>query len=93
MIGERMSPVLAELESALWEHEAAIGGPPRFTDEGFRAATKIFMAALMDKMWTLQAAESLPIDVRSDMALKAGEQVRQVVKTFTNIDTHDLYKP
>lgn len=91
-IGKRISPALSEIEYTLWEFEAADQGPPQFTDDGFRAALKIMMAALMDKMWTLQKSEGIPIEDRARMAQKAGEDMRQLVKTYTDIDAHDLYK-
>jgi len=92
MIGKKLSPVLAEIEDTLWEFEAHSGLKPEFTEEGFRAAIKIFMAALTDKMWELQAAEKIDLKDRVNMALKAGSDLKQLVKTYTNIDTHELYK-
>lgn len=91
-IGQKLSPVLVDIEDALWEYEANIPFRPDFTDEGFRAAIKIFMSALLDKMWSLNENEDMPLDVRCDMALKAGQQVRELVKTFTDIEPHDLYR-
>ncbi len=90
-IGKMISPVIIEIEAALWDYEAQVSMHPEFTDEGFRAALKIFMSALLDKMWSLQAAEDIPFEIRCDMAMKAGQQVRELVKTFTNIDPHELY--
>lgn len=83
---------MVEIENALWDFEATRATRPEFTDDGFRAALKIMMAALLDKMWGLQKNESMPMEVRCDMAQKAGEQMRQLVKTYTDIDAHDLYK-
>lgn len=91
MIGKGISPVLAEIEDALWDHEFNVQTPPGFTDAGFRAATKIFMAAVMDRMWQLQSAEGMDIETRKSMAQKAGEDVRELVKVYTNVDTTKLY--
>ena len=91
-IGQKISPILEEIEDTLWEHEADELGKPDFDMAGFRAAAKIFMSVLMDKMWELQDKEEMPRDARSTMAKKAGEQFRDFVKTFTDIDTHELYK-
>ena len=91
-IGQKINPILREIEDALWEYEIRFGAKPEFTDAGFRAATKIFMSALMDKMWELQENEDLTLTDRENMATKAGEAVRNFVKVYTNIDTHDLYK-
>ena len=94
MIGKKLSPILNEIENTLWEYEFSNGGKPCFTDEGFRSSIKIFMACLMDKMYELQDKESdnFDLELRGEMARKAGEEIRKLVKTFTNIDTHDMYK-
>lgn len=91
-IGQKISPILEEIENTLWEFEAYNGSKPEYTDAGFRSATKIFMSVIMDKMWKLQDKENITLEDRQNMALKAGEAVRGFVKTYTNIDTHDLYK-
>lgn len=92
MIGAKFSPILEEIENALWEFEIYGKTTLQYTDEGFRAATKIFMSALMDKMWNLQEAEGMNMADRGNMATKAGEDLRNLIKTYTNIDTHKLYK-
>lgn len=76
----------------MWDHEAHTPTPPRFTDEGFRAALKIFMAAWMERIWILQKAEGLTLEDRMFMVEKAGQDLRQLVKTYADIDTHNLYR-
>ena len=92
MIGEKLSPVLSEIESTLLEYEANVNRPLQYTDKGFRAAIKIFMSAMLDKMWKLQEDENIDIDTRADMAEKLGNELRNIVRVYTNIDTRDLYK-
>ena len=92
MIGEKISPILEEIELALWEFEASIGDKPNYSEGGFRAAIKIFMSAMMDKIWELQSDENMSMEDRVNMVQKCGEDVRKIVKTYSNIDTHDLYK-
>lgn len=92
MIGEKLSEVLYSIETALIEFEANVAKPPQYTDDGFRAAAKIFMSAMLDKMWKLQEAEGMDINDRGEMAAKLGEEIRKLVRVYTNIDTHDLYK-
>jgi hypothetical protein len=91
-IGERISPILVEVEETLWEFEAKVGQQPHFTDAGFRAAIKIFMATLVDKMYDLQKNEGFEIQDAANMAQKAGESLRSLVKTYTDVDTYDFYK-
>lgn len=92
MIGQQISPVLVELENTLWEWEANTGSKPEYTQEGFRAGIKIFMSVLLDRIYELQEDEKIEFPDRCNMAQKAGEEVRKLVKTFTNIDTIELYK-
>lgn len=87
-----MSPILIEIEETLWEFEAHQGIKPEYTIEGFRAATKIFMSVLMDKIWELQVDEKISMDDRIKMVEKAGQDVRKLIKTYTDIDTYELYK-
>lgn len=91
MIGQKISPILSEIEDTLWEFEAHSGIKPEYTIEGFRAATKIFMSVMMDKIWELQSDENIDMEDRMNMAQKCGEDVRKLVKTYTNIDTQELY--
>ena len=92
MIGKKLSPVLSEIESALMEFEANVNRPPEYTNEGFRAAVRIFLSAMLDKMWKLQEDEGIDINTRANMAEKLGSEIRNIVRVYTNIDTHDLYK-
>jgi len=91
-IGQKISPILNEIEDTLWEYEANDGPKPEFTEEGFRSAIKIFMAVMMDKMYSLQSYEDMSLEDRSNMATKCGEDIRKFVKIYTDIDTHNLYK-
>lgn len=92
MIGTKISSILEEIEHTLWEFEVnQAGTKPNYSIEGFRGAIKIFMSVLMDKMWELQSFEEMDLNDRMNMATKLGEDVRKLVKTYTNIDTHDLY--
>jgi hypothetical protein len=92
MIGKKISPILSEIESALIEFEINVAKPPEYTDEGFRAAVKIFLSVMLDKMWKLQEDEGIDINTRADMAEKLGNELRNIIRVYTNIDTHSLYK-
>ena len=91
MIGKKLSPVLEEIELTLLEYEANIGIQPEFTDEGFRAGIKIFSSVVLDRIWNLQESEELLMDDRIKMAESFGNKIREIVKTYTNIDTRQLY--
>jgi hypothetical protein len=92
MIGKKISPILSEIELALIEFEINVAKPPEYTDEGFRASVKIFLSAMLDKMWKLQEDEGIDINTRADMAEKLGTEIRNIIRVYTNIDTHSLYK-
>ncbi len=85
MRGKKISP------DELWKFEANSFFKPEYTIEGFRAATKIFMSVLMDKIWELQSNENMDMQDRVKMVQKIGDDVRKLVKTYTDIDTHELY--
>ena len=80
-----------EIEEGLWEFES-YGDRPEYTIEGFRAGIKIFMSILMDKMWELQENEEMSQEDRENMAIKLGNDIRKLIKTYTDINTIDLYK-
>jgi hypothetical protein len=91
MIGKALSPVLVEIEDSLWEFEANCKMKPQFTQEGFRATVKIFMCAMMDKIYDLQENEGIDFETRCKMAEQCGHDLKKLVKTYTNIDTKKLY--
>lgn len=91
-IGNKLSPILCEIEDTIWEFEANRGIKPEYTIEGFRAGIKIFMSVLMDKIWELQSDEKIEFKDRVKMVEKCGQDVRNLIKTYTNIDSHSLYK-
>lgn len=92
MIGEQLSAILVEIEKTLWEFEDNVGLKPNYTEAGFKAGIKIFSSVLMDKIFELQNDESMPIEDRLNMATKAGEEIRKLVKTYTNLDTKTFYE-
>jgi len=92
MIGKKLSPILVEIEETLWEFEANVGIQPEYTIDGFRAATKIFMSVMLDKMYNLQIYENLSDEDKLNMAQKCGEDLKKFIKTYTNIYVPDLYK-
>lgn len=92
-IGQKLTPILEEIETTLWEYEINFPNtPPEYEEKAIGSACKILMSVCMDKMWTLQENETLDIEDRMNMAQKLGEDIRKLVKTYTNIDTHELYK-
>jgi hypothetical protein len=88
-----ITPILNELEDAMWEFEVNnVGIKPNFNDSALRSASKIFMAIMLDKMYNLQDVEKMNLEDRCNMANKLGEEIRKIVKIYTNQDTFDFYK-
>ncbi len=89
--GKNITPVLKELEMALWERESLTNDPIYFPDGALQAATKIFMSVIMDKMWEMQESENMPFDDRVKMGQSTGREIKKVIHTATNIDTFKFY--
>ena len=87
------SEVLLEIEQGLWEHDLrvdeGIASPYQYDDETFRACLKIFMSAIMWKLWTFTHGKSL--EERESKAERVGNIFRNVILKFTGIDSHALY--
>lgn len=92
MIGEKLSKPLQEIEATLWEFEYTHNKKPDYTILGFRAGLKIAMSVIMDKMWELQEKEQMDMEDRSIMAESCGKDFMALVKRYTDIDTHELYR-
>lgn len=86
---KNLSLTLSEIENTLLEFNNT---KPNFTNEGFRAGIYIFQSVILDKMFELQEVENIDFDIRCDMAEKCGDEIRQIVKKYCDIDTHELYK-
>ena len=89
--GEKISPILVEIEEAMWEKDFNNPEIPNYTTEAFRASIKIFMSLMLDKMWRLQESEKIDSKDRQNMARKLGEDIQKLVKTYTGVDTKTLY--
>ena len=92
MFGEDVSTALVNMGEVMFIFESEHKNEkPDYTIDGFRAATKIFMNVIMDKMWELQQSEDLDMEDKIKMAEKCGQDLRNFVKIYTNIDTFELY--
>ena len=91
-IGEKLSPILEEIEATLLEYEEQELGQPLYTEGGFRAAVKIFMSVVMDSLWNMQELTDMTLDERLVMAEEAGLDIKKLIMKYTGIDTHKLYK-
>lgn len=91
MIGQTLSPILEEIEATLLEHTVNNGEPQNFTDDGFRAATHIFLTALLDRAYRTfieEHGQSVMCEINAELI---GQDVRFLIQRYTGIDTRDLY--
>lgn len=91
MIGPKLTPILKEIEETIIEFDVMVGQPHGFDLDSLRAAAKIFMATMIDHLWQLGIEENIPMESRGQMAEKLGAELRKLMKTYTGIDSHDLY--
>ena len=92
MIGEKISPILEEIDNACWDFKIAQPNTkPDFTTNGFRAAISIFMFAMMDKSFENMEIKGLTQEEAIIESFKLGQELRQMVLQYTGIDTPDLY--
>ena len=87
------SEVLLEIEKGLWEHDFLVDEnkdvPYEYDDVTFRACLKIFMSAVMWKIWIFMYNK--PMSEKENIAEKVGNILRDIVLKFTGIDSHTLY--
>lgn len=91
MIGKNLSPILEEIELALWENECHTDLPPEFTDKAFRSALKIFMSVSMERIYKLQKSEGMPLKDACNMVTSFGNEISGLIKNYIDIDTKTLY--
>jgi hypothetical protein len=63
---------------------------PNYSKRDFMNAIIIFQTALMDKMYDLQEHEGMSIDDRVKMAESCGFALRNLIHTYTGLDTHKI---
>ena len=66
------------------------GEKPNFTNREFMNAIIIFQTALMDKLFDNQNYDKMDIENRMKMAESCGNDLRKLIHTYTNLDTHKI---
>jgi len=61
---------------------------PNYTNREFMNAVIIFQTALMDKMYDNQNYDKMNVEDRLNMAESCGLELRKLIHTYTNLDTH-----
>lgn len=91
-LGQKLSPILQEIEEALWCKEANMPNVPHdFDDNAFRASCKIFMAAMLDYSHKEMMRKNYTQKEMEDRAEALGVRLRHLVFEFTGINTLEFY--
>jgi hypothetical protein len=61
-----------------------------YSDKAFLDATIIFMAVASEKVFNLCQNENMDLETSCNMSESFGSKLRELVKTYTNIDTYEL---
>ena len=85
------SAVLEELAMFAAESDSR-GVRYAYSEEDLLNALVIFNSIVGTKMYELFTAENQPFELCCEQATKYGEELRLLVYTFTNIDTHEIAK-
>ena len=88
-LGQKLSPVLVEIQDTLLENYEI---QPHFDLDAFSAILFMFQSAIMDKMYSLQDREEMSMEDRENMAIACGNEIKDLVKKFCDIDTFELFK-
>lgn len=67
-----------------------LGQKPNYSNRDFMNAVIIFQTALMDKMYDNQDSDKMNIEDRMKMAESCGFALRNLIHTYTGLDTHKI---
>ena len=82
-------PILKEIASGMLETSEI---KPNFSNDALLDATLIFQTVLFDKVHDLQTDEKMKLKYGLEMAESLGNELKKLIKTYTNLDTHELVK-
>ena len=74
------------------QNSEAVGNEnkPNYSNRDFMNCVIIFQNALMDKMYDNQDYDKMSLEDRMNMTFKCGEDLRKLIFTYTNLDTHKI---
>ena len=91
--GEKLAPILEEIETAVWEHNANFEGErPLYPDYAMRSAACIFIDVLIDRMFAKQEKDGKSIEAREQEVNSVGKMLYKTIKTCTGLDMHELMR-
>ena len=87
---ETVEHILVTIEDTLWDSDRK-GQKIDFSSKEIRAIIKIFMSAMMSKMWDFCEDNKIEMPIREEMADKLGRTLHDLILEVTGIDTLKLY--
>jgi hypothetical protein len=74
------------------QNSEAVGNKnkPNYSNRDFMNCVIIFQNALMDKMYDNQDYDKMSLKDRMNMTIKCGQDLRKLIFTYTNLDTHKV---
>jgi hypothetical protein len=74
------------------QNSEAVGNEnkPNYSNRDFMNCVIIFQNALMDKLYDNQDYDKMILEDRMNMTIKCGEDLRKLIFTYTNLDTHKV---
>lgn len=85
-----LSGMLEKMEPIIWEYEDK-GNKPNYTDMGVRSGIKLITSILLDKFTDKCERDNLPPNQKNVMLKMMGDDVRNLIMKYTDIDTLTLY--
>ena len=93
LFGEKLGPVLKEIEDSILEHRDMYPGEPcGYSNDAFRAAISIFLDVAVEKMWEYQERLDMPMESRLEVADKFLDDFRLFIFKYCDIATEKLFK-
>lgn len=89
----KRQPPHAEIlhELAMLALESDVNGVKyEYSNEDLLNALLVFNSILGTKLYDLGISENQPFEIMADQAKKMGEELRLLIYTYTDIDTHEL---
>ena len=80
----------SKLEEIAMSYLNDAGKKPSFTNREFMNTLIIFQTALMDKLYDNMEYDKMSIEDRYKMAESCGNEMRKLIHTYTNLDTHEV---
>ena len=87
---EKREVTKKELESLAMEILKTGETRQKLSNRDFMNCVIVFQFGIMNKMFDLQEKEEMDFDNRAEMVTNCGLKIHELVKTYTDVDTHNM---